>query len=688
MARVQAECFRQYHSYLIITMTMMCLLVAAEVFLPASIVKAQPLSLTVTKIDGSRLPRLTIRAAMYRNGLQMLNLEKAAITLTENGKPMKIDIECPDSTKIANSIALVLDNSSSMMGNTFKTLIAATSEFADSLRPNDAAMVVCFGESSPYILQPLTVYKPVLKASLSKMPRTDSTRLWSASLLAIQNLSNALGKRVCIIFSDGIDNASTVGPDDVLAEAKSLGVALYTIYYGDYDQIEKQLAKLAYYSGGKFYHVGRDNSAITKAFMAIAAEIKSVECAISWTAENCSDSLRDLHLEARLEDETAVWDSLWHSPVSKGSITMRVVAQSEVDQVAEFPVYVAVDPVPTPDILTTYRFILHYNEDLLGVDMRRPVTGELTPPSRTELTLLGNGRLLVQGIQFMPQAGTDILVGINLYRLNTDSSRRVRLAIDSVVFEGCPVTAVTIADTVEVCQCREPLIAWLDPVSYAIMGKELNVQLRVLDTVWHRPVVYDAAIYYDAERLTPLRIETDSSVSNEAHIEWVVPEPGKLFMTSSVAFSPVPSDRLATVVFSAQHSTKSDSCGLRLPYVKAYSRCCPEAVPDKEGYAVIEGMCDRIVQRVQAAALHQNVPNPVSRERGWTSIPYTVTASGRVVINIYDAMGRKVLTVLDCEKDAGEYAVDVATSGLSAGEYTILLGNASRMIAAKKMIVQ
>jgi FlgD Ig-like domain len=89
-----------------------------------------------------------------------------------------------------------------------------------------------------------------------------------------------------------------------------------------------------------------------------------------------------------------------------------------------------------------------------------------------------------------------------------------------------------------------------------------------------------------------------------------------------------------------------------------------------------------------SASLAQNEPNPFNPE---TTIRYTVPAAGNVTINIYDASGRLVRTLLDGSSPAGSHnvtwnGVDNHNSQVSSGVYFYRL-TAGKFSETKKMVL-
>lgn len=69
---------------------------------------------------------------------------------------------------------------------------------------------------------------------------------------------------------------------------------------------------------------------------------------------------------------------------------------------------------------------------------------------------------------------------------------------------------------------------------------------------------------------------------------------------------------------------------------------------------------------VEAFELLQNYPNPFNPI---TRIEFSIKERGNVKLNIYDVLGREIITLVNSEKDAGKYKIDFDGSDLSSGIY-------------------
>ncbi|MBP6672953.1 MAG: T9SS type A sorting domain-containing protein [Bacteroidetes bacterium] len=81
--------------------------------------------------------------------------------------------------------------------------------------------------------------------------------------------------------------------------------------------------------------------------------------------------------------------------------------------------------------------------------------------------------------------------------------------------------------------------------------------------------------------------------------------------------------------------------------------------------------------------LSQNFPNPFNPS---TRIQFSIPQSGFVTLNVYDAIGREVATVVQQQMNTGSYSAEFNGAGLSSGVYFYQL-KAGTFTAMKKMLL-
>jgi hypothetical protein len=84
-------------------------------------------------------------------------------------------------------------------------------------------------------------------------------------------------------------------------------------------------------------------------------------------------------------------------------------------------------------------------------------------------------------------------------------------------------------------------------------------------------------------------------------------------------------------------------------------------------------------------ALDQNHPNPFNPV---TRISFRVPAAGRVRLEVFDLLGRRVAVLVDEERAAGAYAVEMNAAQLSSGTYVYRLTAGGASASGKMMLLK
>ena len=88
-------------------------------------------------------------------------------------------------------------------------------------------------------------------------------------------------------------------------------------------------------------------------------------------------------------------------------------------------------------------------------------------------------------------------------------------------------------------------------------------------------------------------------------------------------------------------------------------------------------------ERPVSYKMYQNYPNPFNAT---TTISFDIAKEGRVVLKLYDAIGREVATILDQFLEQGHHKVLLNSSDLATGVYFSRL-IVENKIFTKKMIL-
>ena len=109
----------------------------------------------------------------------------------------------------------------------------AAKDFVELLNPNDQCLVATF-DSQVNILNSFTASQELLKNSINKVKTAekDGTVLRSAVKQVAENsFTNAQGRKVIILLSDGKDFGSSVTKDELMNLLEETDILIYTIFY-------------------------------------------------------------------------------------------------------------------------------------------------------------------------------------------------------------------------------------------------------------------------------------------------------------------------------------------------------------------------------------------------------------------------------------------------------------------------
>jgi Ca-activated chloride channel family protein len=128
----------------------------------------------------------------------------------------------------AGTNVFVLFDTSNFM---YRTFVYAEDAIADFIRGLDEADSIALYGFSRNLTRHATLTGSRLDAlrGLRSSVAGDQTALYNALLLTLRDAAEVPGRKVVIVFSNGPDNASTVGPDDVGAIAEDEGIPIYVI---------------------------------------------------------------------------------------------------------------------------------------------------------------------------------------------------------------------------------------------------------------------------------------------------------------------------------------------------------------------------------------------------------------------------------------------------------------------------
>jgi VWFA-related protein len=175
-----------------------------------------------------------------RGGRYVSDLRENEFTIFEDG--VKQHIELFGSVEEPFSVALLLDSSGSTE-SALEQIKAAAMAFVGNLRPHDRVMVVSFNDSVE-VLSELTNDTAKLASAIRNIKSGEFTQVYEAVYTAVwERLRDVEGRKAVIMFSDGIDTASSeISLEETLdAVIECEDIIVYPIRYGTREDVERKM---------------------------------------------------------------------------------------------------------------------------------------------------------------------------------------------------------------------------------------------------------------------------------------------------------------------------------------------------------------------------------------------------------------------------------------------------------------
>ncbi len=173
-------------------------------------------------------------------GRYVSDLTRDDFTIFEDG--IKQNIELFGSVEEPFNVALLLDSSGSTE-SALDQIKSAAIAFLGNLRPHDRVMVGSFNDSVEVLCE-LTNDTSRLNAAVRSIKAGAFTQVYEAVYTAVwERLHDLPGRKAVIVFSDGIDTASSeISAEDTLdAVIESEDIIVYPIRYATREDVERKM---------------------------------------------------------------------------------------------------------------------------------------------------------------------------------------------------------------------------------------------------------------------------------------------------------------------------------------------------------------------------------------------------------------------------------------------------------------
>jgi len=185
------------------------------------------------------------------HGEPVTELDRTAFTVSENGMRQPIAMFRRDD--VPASMGLLIDNSGSMRTRRVEVESAALA-LARASNPDDEMFVLNFADH-PRIDVPFTSDRQLLEARIARIDSIGGTALRDAIEMGEEYVQRGTrDRRVLVVVSDGVDNASIATLAQVLKVAQRQEIAIFAIGLSGDRRAHHDLDELAGKTGGGAYY--------------------------------------------------------------------------------------------------------------------------------------------------------------------------------------------------------------------------------------------------------------------------------------------------------------------------------------------------------------------------------------------------------------------------------------------------
>ena len=201
-----------------------------------------------TRASGQESQTLTVDVRMVEvyasvfdvKGHRVQDLQKGNFEISEDGVRQKVEVFEPQVDGL--TIALLVDTTASME-HELPRVKNAIGDLLNLLSPDDNIGLFSFS-SRLKTLQPFTKDRSAVMNSLMSTRAEGGTALYDALAQLARDLSKTGGKKVILLFTDGLDNRSVLTLQSATTTIRRVGVPIYTVAQGEILQNNESLKRL------------------------------------------------------------------------------------------------------------------------------------------------------------------------------------------------------------------------------------------------------------------------------------------------------------------------------------------------------------------------------------------------------------------------------------------------------------
>ncbi|RJP54366.1 MAG: VWA domain-containing protein [Anaerolineaceae bacterium] len=190
-------------------------------------------TVTITQVDTSKFPQVTVYISVTDAAGEPVNISASSLQVYENGVLMT-PTEITNQGEIGPLTTLLVIDISGSMFNSKKIVGAqnAAKAYVEQMRPQDQAGVISFN-TEVKVVQSVTSDRAALIAAIDSLVPDLDTAMFDALSQGVNTLAPIEGRKTIVLLSDGLDNVSQSGLENVISAIGPAGLSISAIGLGD-----------------------------------------------------------------------------------------------------------------------------------------------------------------------------------------------------------------------------------------------------------------------------------------------------------------------------------------------------------------------------------------------------------------------------------------------------------------------
>jgi VWFA-related protein len=204
-------------------------------------------------VFSSAIEVVSVDVSVLRDGRVVRGLQPSDFEVRDNGVLQSVEV-AGDARGIGEAkqvdAVLALDVSDSVRGAPLGQLKAAAHAFVDILRPEDSLSLLTFSSQVRLVVTPADSRArahELIEATQAQL----TTSLYDAAFAAVATADASRGRPLALLFTDGADHGSWLGPEQVLRAAQASQLVVHVVDTRQEGSERAFLQELAAATGGQ-----------------------------------------------------------------------------------------------------------------------------------------------------------------------------------------------------------------------------------------------------------------------------------------------------------------------------------------------------------------------------------------------------------------------------------------------------